>query len=210
MNKEGKGDVTMEQQILDAAEELFLNKGFALASTTEISRKAGCNQALVHYYFRTKDNLFETIFEKKMRVVISSFQEWVKKDISFDEKLTRLIESHFDMLQANPKIPFFLINELTVNPDRISSIKERVIGEFRDVVSQLDKELQAEIKKGKIRPVELTDLLLSMGFLNATLFLFAPVFTHLAELSEDELNRLIQHRKKEHVHVILASLRPIK
>ena len=54
MNK----DNNMEQQILQCAEELFLEKGFSLVSTTDIAKKAGCNQALVHYYFRTKENLF--------------------------------------------------------------------------------------------------------------------------------------------------------
>ena len=52
----------MEQAILRAAERLFLDKGFALTSTTEIAREAGCNQALVHYYFRTKENLFSKRF----------------------------------------------------------------------------------------------------------------------------------------------------
>ena len=62
----------MEQAILRAAERLFLDKGFALTSTTEIAREAGCNQALVHYYFRTKENLFEKIFEQKIRMLISN------------------------------------------------------------------------------------------------------------------------------------------
>jgi AcrR family transcriptional regulator len=56
---------SMEQSILDAAEKLFLEKGFAATSTTQIAKEVGCNQALVHYYFRTKDNLFNRIFEKK-------------------------------------------------------------------------------------------------------------------------------------------------
>ena len=62
----------MEQAILRAAERLFLDKGFALTSTTEIALEAGCNQALVHYYFRTKENLFEKIFEQKIRMLISN------------------------------------------------------------------------------------------------------------------------------------------
>ena len=55
----------LEQDILDAASELFLSRGFDNTSTTDIAKKAGCNQALVHYYFRTKENLFQRIFLQK-------------------------------------------------------------------------------------------------------------------------------------------------
>ena len=65
-------DISTEQLILEAAEKLFLEKGFAMTSTTEIARVAGCNQALVHYYFRTKENLFQSIFENKFRMLIST------------------------------------------------------------------------------------------------------------------------------------------
>ena len=57
-----KENLTMEEVILETAERLFLEKGFALTSTTEIAKAVGCNQALIHYYFRTKDNLFNTHF----------------------------------------------------------------------------------------------------------------------------------------------------
>jgi TetR/AcrR family transcriptional regulator len=62
-----KQDKSMERLIMEKAEELFLEKGFAATSTTTIARAVGCNQALVHYYFRTKDNLFNTVFETKFR-----------------------------------------------------------------------------------------------------------------------------------------------
>ena len=62
-----KTEQSLEQTILEVAERLFLEKGFAMTSTTEIAKEVGCNQALVHYYFRTKDNLFNVIFEQKFK-----------------------------------------------------------------------------------------------------------------------------------------------
>ena len=59
---------SMEEAILETAERLFLENGYASTSTTQIAKEVGCNQALVHYYFRTKENLFNTIFEKKFKV----------------------------------------------------------------------------------------------------------------------------------------------
>ena len=63
-----KNELSMEQAILETAENMFLNKGFAATSTTQIAREVGCNQALVHYYFRTKENLFNVIFEQKFKL----------------------------------------------------------------------------------------------------------------------------------------------
>ena len=54
----------MENKILEAAQELFLEKGYMATSTVDIAKKVGCNQALVHYYFRTKQNLFKQIYLK--------------------------------------------------------------------------------------------------------------------------------------------------
>jgi len=68
-----KEQTDKELAILEAAEKLFSEKGYGLTSTVEIARKAGCNQSLVHYYFRTKSNLFETIFEKKVELFFSTF-----------------------------------------------------------------------------------------------------------------------------------------
>jgi TetR/AcrR family transcriptional regulator len=87
---------TFEQAILEAAEKLFLEKGFAMTSTTEIAREAGCNQALVHYYFRTKAKLFDSVFEKKAVCFFPPFCKsmnqafHLKKDLSVKSRPTSI------------------------------------------------------------------------------------------------------------------------
>lgn len=77
---------SMESIILETAERLFLDKGFALTSTTEIAREAGCNQALVHYYFRTKEQLFIRIFEEKIKIFGRGFLQHRRKTGNFPRK----------------------------------------------------------------------------------------------------------------------------
>lgn len=77
---------SMESIILETAERLFLDKGFALTSTTEIAREAGCNQALVHYYFRTKEQLFIRIFEEKIKIFAGAFFSIDEKPGNFPRK----------------------------------------------------------------------------------------------------------------------------
>ena len=205
---EEKREITMEQKILEAAEELFLEKGFACISTTQIAREAGCNQALVHYYFRTKENLFQKIFEEKIRFFATSFLAIDKEGGTFEERLIRKIETHFDVLRKNPKLASLIVNEVITNPARIDGIKEKV-GELPlKILATFQTDLDAEIKKGVIRNILLADFLMNILFMNVSIFVFAPVFQRFTGASNKDIEALLEHRKKENVEIILRSLRP--
>jgi AcrR family transcriptional regulator len=203
-----KPDSNTEQAILEAAEQLFLEKGFALTTTTEIARVAGCNQALVHYYFRTKEKLFTSVFEKKARMFVSSLFQAEKEDSTFEEKLRQKIEVHFEMLRSNPRLPFLFFNELITNPDRLQELKKNLFDLPTAIFLPLKNGLEAEIAKGTIRQMTVYDLLITMLSLNVILFLASPIFKILANFSDEEFEKLIEHRKQENVTVILNSLRP--
>lgn len=198
----------LEQKILHVAELLFLEKGFSMTSTTEIAKNAGCNQALVHYYFRTKENLFLTIFEQKLRLLFSSIHNEETKDLSFTEKLKLNIEAHFEMVRANPRLPFLVMNEFTTNPSRIEEFRNKISGYPQEMLFSMQQELLLEIKAGRIKAIDPFDLLLNIVSLNAMLFLSGNIFKSVAQLSEEEYAKFIEHRKQEHVRVILDSLRP--
>ncbi len=201
-------DISTEQLILETAEKLFLEKGFAMTSTTEIARIAGCNQALVHYYFRTKENLFQSIFENKFRMLISTLPIDNQSNKSFEEKLASIVEAHFELIRSNPKLPFLIFNELITNPQRLKSLKEK-LGEIpRPMFLQLQLQLQEEINKGRIRQINILDLLLTMLSLNVMIFLGTPIIQNVVQLSDNEINDLYEHRKKENVTIMLNSLRP--
>ena len=201
-------DISTEQLILETAEKLFLEKGFAMTSTTEIARIAGCNQALVHYYFRTKENLFQSIFENKFRMLISTLPIDNQSNKSFEEKLASIVEAHFELIRSNPKLPFLIFNELITNPQRLSTLKEK-LGELpRPMFQQLQLQLQEEIEKGRIRQTNILDLLLTMLSLNVMIFLGTPIIQNVVQLSDNEINDLYEHRKKENVTIMLNSLIP--
>jgi AcrR family transcriptional regulator len=199
---------TTEQVILETAEALFLEKGFALTSTTEIARVVGCNQALVHYYFRTKDRLFDAVFERLANTFVSAFLQNPEENIPFEEKVRKKIEAHYDMLKANPKLPFLFFNELNTNPARLLLLKEKLGDRPRSLFLQMDNELKLEIEKGTIRPLTAMDLMLSILSLNLMLFLASPVLNVITGMTESEFQNLIENRKRENVTVILKCLRP--
>jgi len=197
----------MEEKILEAAEKLFLDKGFALTTTTEIAKEAGCNQALVHYYFRTKEKLFQRIFETKLKLFASAFFSVGQQGDTFEERLARKIEAHFDMLAQNPKLPLLLINELTLHPERLTEIKENMSAIPISILHSLESDLKAEIEKGTIRPISVFDLILNIVSLNVFLFISRPVANTVLNLTEEESERMVAGRRKEIVETILRSLR---
>jgi len=198
----------MEDAILQAATKLFLEKGFASTSTTEIAKEAGCNQALVHYYYRTKDRLFDAIFEKKMKYFMTSLLHISSKDIPFEEKLSKKIETHFDAISEDPKFPILFFHELNTNSKRLETLRT-MLGELpQTVVSQFQNELQAEIDKGNVRQMSIFDLLITIISLNIIVFIGEPIFKMMTKISDEEYLNLIERRKKENVHIILKSLKP--
>lgn len=204
-----KNEQPLEQAILEVAERLFLEKGFAMTSTTEISKEVGCNQALVHYYFRTKDNLFNVIFEQKFKSFFQAvFEMKTMGNLSFQDKLRHIIESHFDLLRKNPKMPALILNELSRRPDQIDVLREKLHTLPEQLFAELEKDLQVEIKKGNVRNVSLMDIIVSMLSLNIALFVFMPVAEKMLQINEIQKDFMITHRRSENVEFILKSLRP--
>lgn len=198
----------MEQSILDTAEKLFLKKGFKATSTTEIAKEVGCNQALVHYYFRTKERLFEGIFRQKIKYFLGALLDVGKESLPFINKLERRICSHFDAIRTDPRLPLFFLNELSANPDRIKSIRQ-VVGDLPErAIRQLENELNTEISAGRIRPVPVRDLLMTMVSLNLMVFMGAPMFKLMTGITDREYDDFLDQRRKENVRIVLKSLEP--
>jgi len=205
---EVKNNQSMESIILETAEKLFLEKGFAMTSTTEIAKEVGCNQALVHYYFRTKENLFNVIFEKKFKEFFQSIFELDNlNELSFTDKLKHIIESHYEMVRANSKIPYLIINEFSRKPEQVKELKEKLKFIPGGLFRKFNDELDSEIAAGRIRKIRMLDLILSVVSLNVSLFLLMPIASEIFEMTEIQKQMVIENRKSEHVIMILNSLR---
>jgi AcrR family transcriptional regulator len=202
-------DQTTEQAILQAAESLFLDKGYAKTSTTEIARVVGCNQALVHYYYRSKDNLFRQIFENKIQMFISALLLISEDDLSFEEKLKKRISSHFDMLKANRKLPILLFNEVSTNEDLAQKMVVQIGHLPLSMIAQIQLELDVEYEKGRICKTDAKTLLFSIFSMNVMPFMAAPVLKLFMNAPEKRYEELLEDRKAENIKFILKSLKPI-
>jgi AcrR family transcriptional regulator len=195
-----------EQAILDAAEKVFMDKGYSGAKTTEIAKVAGVNHAMLHYYFRTKENLFNRVFEKKAGFFLSAFKEAFQTDLPFFEKIKKCVETHFDKIGENPKAPMFILREIIANKEKRDFILNKLIPVASFVFEELEKLIREEIDKGTIRPVKSVDLLINIASLNVLTFIAAQVYFDFDNGMNDEARNFLAQRKKNNVEVILKSL----
>ena len=200
----------LEQQILAVAEELFIANGFDGTSTTTIAQKVGCNQALIHYYFRTKENLFQQIFVRKFEATITHLLEPLTSELPFNEKITNCINIYFDLLQNNRQLPSCIIHELAFNPQRREFIRNRFIKNpiRQNVYYRFSETIENEIQQGNIRQIEPFDLIFNIISLCLFTFITLPIYTDLLERTPEQVEEYINHRRQEIITQITTSLKP--
>lgn len=196
-----------EQAILQAAEKKFIKKGFAGSKTTEIAKAAGVTHAMLHYYFRTKENLFNKVFEEKARLLSATYLSRVDDSLPFLDKVKASIESHFNLLIENPDLPLFIYREILVSANGEAVCRNTLFPNFKLAVKVLDESLKEEIAKGNIRPISAADLLISAVSLNVFVFIANPMIRLLAEENGEEYHQYLERRKQENIEIILSRLR---
>lgn len=203
---EERMDESMEERILRAAEELFLTQGFAGTTTGQIARRAGCNQALVHYYYRTKDNLFDRVFEKKATSLFSNLMEVEISEMPFEDKVRGMVGMHFDYLRQNPHLVTFVLEEIRAEPRRLQPIVDKLRRFPENLHRQIEPLLEAEIAAGRIRPVSTVDLMLTVVSLNIAPFFIMPVLRQAGGMSDETVEAIFARRKLEIIETVLARL----
>lgn len=197
-----------EELILQAAEREFLEKGYAGAKTTSIAEAAGVTHAMLHYYFRTKDKLFEKILADKLdKLGEIMFGVIGNTGLPLRERLVQGIEGHFDFIAANPLLPRFVFNELHSLPDRLEAVKYKIAPLAKAVIDNLQAAIDENSRRGKCRRVDARMLVMDIVSLNIFPFLANPLISTTFGTLFDSREEFLEMRKKENVRTILDKLR---
>jgi AcrR family transcriptional regulator len=191
-----KLDGTTEEKIKEAAHKLFTQKGFAATKTRDIAAEAGINLALLNYYFRSKEKLFEIIMLENMEQFIRGVALiLIDEKISVHEKVEHLISSYIDMLTKEPDLPLFIINNLKNNPAKIVLKMDAEVGKARDY---FEKQVRQEIKAGKLTMPAINPIHIVANLIGLTIFPFIarPLLMRRANIDDREFYALMQERKK--------------
>ena len=194
-----------EKKILEAARMVFFRKGYAGARMQDIADEAGINKALLHYYFRNKETLFEMIFNDALGILAPRVSEILAGDIPLTEKIRSFSHAYVSMALENPFLPLFILNALHTDPQGFASRFEHLASKLPFPL--LRKEIEKAVREGSIRPVDPQQLILNIMSLCLFPFVARPAFEIISRLNPDEYQLLLERRKTEVADFILASLR---
>ncbi len=196
-------DNNTEKAILMAAKEIFLDKGYQMATTTEIARQAGVTHAMLHYYFRTKDNLFVKVFEHYAQLFMNSLSFLLNEDMPLTQKITFGIETHFDLMAAHPKLPYFIVSEIINNHSNIHHTIDLLFPYYEQILSALETGIQREAQAGRIRYISAQNLIYDILCLNVFAYIGIPMVKNLNAISQEAYKKFLAQRKTENVRTIL-------
>lgn len=208
MDKELNYSQDTESRILQAAEKEFFEKGYAGARTVSIAEAAGVTHAMLHYYFRTKDKLFERIVSDKMtllgNIVLSAIGD---ESQPLEERIRQGVERHFDFISANRDLPRFIVNEVFSHPERIEILKTSIQNIVNDLLNNLQQEIDEYAAKGLCQQADARMLLIDIVSLNVFPFMAAPIVKEAIGYSYKSYDEFLTLRKKENVETVLRKLK---
>ena len=184
-------DESTEQKILTAAKKVFVTRGMAGARMQDIADEAGINKALLHYYFRSKEKLFEVIFKETTGRFVPRVNEILNSDMTMYQKIETFCREYIEKVIENPFLPLFIMNEMHKQPEEF--IKS-IWGGQKPQIGKFIQQIQEAIEKKEIRPIHPAQLLMNVMSLCIFPFIGKPILQMLSGTSEKEFINLMHER----------------
>ena len=198
-----------EQQILEAAEKEFLEKGYNGARTTSIAKAADVTHAMLHYYFRTKEQLFEHIIDKKMSEIVPLMTHlFGNSDLPLVKRIEEAVSVHFDFVVANPDLPRFLINEVLPHKERCDLFRSKIENVLY-LVDNLQREVNEAAASGEVEQFNVLLLFQSVLSLNIFPSVMANMIENLLGDNGQSMKEVLAQRKAENIELIMRRIKKI-
>jgi AcrR family transcriptional regulator len=195
---------TTREKLIETAKELFLTKGVDRVGVREIASKAGINLSLMNYYFRSKEKLFETIFEMLIKDKAIVLRQILDSDKPLDDKIKEYVYTYIDILVEDPLLVSFVLSVVHRNNDKIGQMKAILNLYNSDIfVAQL----QAEIEAGRIKSIDPEQFFVSMISLILFPFSIKPLIADRNKLDDRATKLFLIERKKAVYEMLISSTR---
>ena len=196
--------IATEKQIIEAARSVFIKKGMAGARMQEIADKAGINKAMLHYYFRSKEALFSSIFMDAFNQIIPAINNIINEEMSLFVKIKNFTSTYLTLLNEHPFLPAFVINELNHNP---TFIKKLIENKQLPQPTVFIQQIKNEIKMGSIRDISPQQLIVNMISMCLFPFIAKPMFTNVFQMQEKQFAAMMENRAEEIANFIIESIK---
>jgi len=188
-----KDPLYSEKRILEAAKKIFHEKGFEGSRMQEIADKAGINKALIHYYFRSKENLFNSVFREALQEISARLFTIAGKDVSFEEKIRLIFHDYIGFFQENSYIPGFILAEMRQNPERLAEVFKAA----NISPSALYEKMKDSIRDELVEEIDYKNLIINILSLCVFPFAAKPLLQIIFNFSEEGYGEFIEKRKEE-------------
>ena len=186
-------DTSTEERIKTAARKVFHQRGYAATRTRDIAEEAGVNHAMVNYYFRSKEKLFQMVMVETMTLFFQGVSAILNDEsTSLEEKIERVVANYIDLLLEEPELPTFMFNEVRTNPEPF--IAHTPIRETLQV-SVLARQYAEAVAQGQVREPNLFHTILNVISLVIFPFISQPIFMALELMDRDTYKALMLQRK---------------
>ena len=193
-----------EQQILSAAKCVFQQKGMDGARMQEIADEAGINKALLHYYYRSKQLLFEAVFKAAFLSLIPQLSKILDNDLPLEEKIRTFAANYIQFVAEHPYLPNFIIQEINKNPQFIRKILDNK--DFPSI-EKFKAQVKMEIEKGTIKIIKAEQLFINLMALNVFPFIAAPLIKGVLKMDDKTFKQMMEDRKTEVGDFIINSIK---
>lgn len=201
-----ENSLEVKGKILKEAHVLFLKNGFRGTSVRDIAKASGTNVAMVNYYYQSKYNLFEIIFEEALDIFTKRIFDTITSDLPFFELIETWVHAYYELLFEYPQIAAFILNEVSLNPDGLTQrIKKR---NPYNSFSKIEERIEEEIAKGTIRETPAADFLLNMLSMCMFPFMFGNLAMTLMEIPRNTYDVLIANHEKYVIEFTINALKP--
>ena len=197
-------DKNTENQILNAAKNVFQRKGMMGARMQEIADEAGINKAMLHYYYRSKQLLFEAVFKTAFSLLAPQLNKILNDDSSIFDKIKSFSNNYISFVIKHPYLPNFIVQELNRNPDFVKKLQADK--DFPNI-EKFREQVNTKVDEGVIRPIKAEQLFINIMALNIFPFIGAPMLKSFIKINDDTYQQLMEKRKTEVADFIINSLK---
>lgn len=197
-----------EELILDAAMKVFTRKGFAAARTEEIAKEAGINRALLHYYYRDKETIFNIIFETRFKEFFKGlFVIFQADNLSLFIRIEQMVEHEINTFMKHPDLARFIITEIAQKPDLLIEYGKKLGINPRLFISTFEELVEREVNAGNIKPIQGKQLLMNIMSLCIYPFVAMPIIKTMMQVDETIFMGMMEQRKKEAYEFIINAIK---
>jgi AcrR family transcriptional regulator len=200
-----ESDKQTEEKIFESATEVFVEKGMDGARMQDIANHAGINKALLHYYYRSKDRLFDAVFEKITGKVFSKFAPVLDRNLTLEEKIRFFFKEHITFLQQNPRLPLFLLNEIYRNPERVKRLIRNI--DIEKLWNMLADQHKEELARYKITKESIPQLMTSIASMSVFPFAARGILEGVFDKLGIDFDSFLEERKTFAAEFVIKAIK---